>query len=908
MDDIHLEDPRKFSAKKIRAVAGQSSGRRRIWQYLFDLIIKTIICAAFISLDFTLFANSGNYHIFGSSFYLNAEVLYIYIGIAVFSFVIMFAASFFKKLENVVLALCVSLLCIAIINQFASFEKHSGLLILFSGIFSDGANAVLYKYSFWIIGVAVFIAAWLLFNMLKRQFLLYFAALQLVVLGWLLSEAYFSASSQYFRTAAAAPTLKNEGVGKNLIFLSFNSLTSPNNLASMAQMSKQKVNIQETFNNVLGFFARNNFILYPNALVKNEREPFLNLISSYNPDSDKDASEHLQISAIRDEYFIFDSLQRDRVYLKDSSLYSLLRKKDYTINVFQTRGVDVCYLDNKLAAALCKEKINAPTNWNGNNFSTEQKTLLLLAQWLNSTGFVDSLNPVLTLADFVLPSQLRMTMSFKADELYAVNSFKVFDQIIDSLEKQTGNQAYFAIIDLPSETYIYDEFCHLKNMSDWVSENNFPFARPVGIDVRRDAYAEQISCLFGALDNFIRRLERGGYLKDTTLIIQGLNTPQGLAAKKTDYYRQLQQQSQVMLAIYPAGGEHSDVDYSVCHVDEILNSFFFTHKPCKEFSGIKTTDKALKHIRQLIEEDKYKDHIIAAAEEHFGQWSSAWQASNQIDGGQAYQKNDVFQSRLEASSPAADVAPRKLEKPAVAENEVKDVPEQPVKSISAVGDNALAKQEIENSPSEVGSLETKTKTEEGVDTIDEPLPEMSSATTEAQMEEKATSDEEKPQEMPIDESGSPQVVNSAKILAEEKVAEEDVAERISGNDTEKKAEQPATEKNVAPETVEAAEVIPETLFDKAEVQDKTEAAITKAREAVRAEKGAEAEKKLDNLAQDVEKLSQNEELQEVLEAPVAEGENLSPEELKRQFHKNLQQAARNSGKNSVNIEVKVIEN
>ena len=43
-------------------------------------------------------------------------------------------SDFIKKLENVVLALCVSLLCIAIINQFASFEKHSGLLILFSGI------------------------------------------------------------------------------------------------------------------------------------------------------------------------------------------------------------------------------------------------------------------------------------------------------------------------------------------------------------------------------------------------------------------------------------------------------------------------------------------------------------------------------------------------------------------------------------------------------------------------------------------------------------------------------------------------------------------------------------------------------------------------------------------------------
>ena len=284
MDDIHLEDPRKFSAKQLQAAVNESSRKRRIWQYLFDLLVKTLLCTALIALDFTLFATAGNYNIFASSFYPTFEVQYIYIGIAVCSFLLMFIASFFRKLENVVAAVFFALLCVAIINQFATFEKHSGLLIVFNGIFSDGVNAVLYEYSLWIIGIVAFLVFWILLNALRRQFLLYLTLLIMAVWGWVLSQAYFNASSQYFKTAATAPTLKSEAAGKNLIFLSFNSLASPNNLASMAKVTPKQVNVKESFNRVLGSLTRNDFILYPNALVKNIDEPFLNVISSYNPD------------------------------------------------------------------------------------------------------------------------------------------------------------------------------------------------------------------------------------------------------------------------------------------------------------------------------------------------------------------------------------------------------------------------------------------------------------------------------------------------------------------------------------------------------------------------------------------------------------------------------------------------
>ncbi|MDD7312915.1 MAG: hypothetical protein PUH03_00965, partial [bacterium] len=75
MDDIQLdiEDPRQTSAKKIKVSVQKKAKRRTFWQYLFDLIIKTVLCSVLIGLNFTLFANAGSYHLFSSAARLTPE-------------------------------------------------------------------------------------------------------------------------------------------------------------------------------------------------------------------------------------------------------------------------------------------------------------------------------------------------------------------------------------------------------------------------------------------------------------------------------------------------------------------------------------------------------------------------------------------------------------------------------------------------------------------------------------------------------------------------------------------------------------------------------------------------------------------------------------------------------------------
>ena len=93
MDDFQMEDPRKYSARKLSSELKKQPKKKTFFQYLFDLFIKTLILFLILALDFTLFANSGNYGLFLSTFEPMPEVIYIYAGIGVLSFGLIFITS-----------------------------------------------------------------------------------------------------------------------------------------------------------------------------------------------------------------------------------------------------------------------------------------------------------------------------------------------------------------------------------------------------------------------------------------------------------------------------------------------------------------------------------------------------------------------------------------------------------------------------------------------------------------------------------------------------------------------------------------------------------------------------------------------------------------------------------------------
>ncbi len=86
MEDIILSDPRQASAQNIsRKQKEQKKKGRRLREYFVDLFIKSLLLAALLSLDFTLFAEAGSYNLFTAEQTLATEAMWIYAGIAMLS-------------------------------------------------------------------------------------------------------------------------------------------------------------------------------------------------------------------------------------------------------------------------------------------------------------------------------------------------------------------------------------------------------------------------------------------------------------------------------------------------------------------------------------------------------------------------------------------------------------------------------------------------------------------------------------------------------------------------------------------------------------------------------------------------------------------------------------------------------
>ena len=877
MDDVKI-------ASKPQAPVKIKQNGRKAWQYIFDVIVKTLLCSAIISIDFTLFANSGSYNMFSSAVYGNLEALYIYAGILSVSFILVFVASFIRPLENILLAIIFGLFTVVIINQFATFDKQSGLLLLFDGIFSDKANIILYEHSHAIIFTAIFLISWIVISSLKRSFLLYLTVGAYALLGWLISEAYFNPQIKYFNDVAGLPNLKKETMGENLIFLSFNDLTSINNIKKInSDKTQDNVSIEKTYKNALGFYNKNNFTLYPNALVEYTENPFLNLIQSYNAgDLSKTSDDNLLQVITNESYFNFKTLQNDKIYMKNNTLYDMLRKNEYKINVFQTRDIDACYVDNNLVVSSCKEKINSPISLNSEDFTVYDKLVLLAGQWIESTKLVKSANTILKPLEYAQPyiSKEFSSKGIDLNKVYSFNSIKIFDQLINTIDKLSGNQAYFAIIDLPSDNYVYDEFCKIKPLDLWTGVKS-NLHKNSSLSNRQKAYAEQLNCLYGSLEKFIEQLRIMGEEENTTIIIQGLNNPLELIGKNAEYYKQIQNKQQVTFAIKRPSDTQAKLDYSVCSVPEIINSIFFDQKQCKDFAILKTTDKNIEVSKNAVNADKINDKTLADATISFNGWFDVWRINNGF------------------SKPDTQVSNSAYIKEAPVMNEtIDDIPEEKMESITLASDktnneDTSIKESSTNTSDKTAKEPIAEKTEPEETQKPSKLEEVAQKTfkeVSAKVDEIIKNKNNDKKENIIDRINNATDELSANIDNTVKTVTDKVAKTFVAPKADKADETNNGKNNLSKENIA-------TQDNKKEIEDtiaKTKKAVE---EKIAREKATTQNKKTEEIVH-----IQSQELKNILEAPVADGQNLSPEELKKIYHQKISNATKNN-----NIQIEVIE-
>ncbi len=622
MEDVFLSDPRQSSAKEIAYKIRSQKNNRGFKGYMIDLIIKSLIVFCLLAIDFTLFAEAGSYNLFSPSQELTAEVKMIYFAILACSVGVIFLVSFSITLQNLTIGLVSAFLLLAMLSQFALFDSAS-LLYSYTDIIDIPHNQIIDNYSNLILAGILAFVIWLTFTYFNRRQQFYILLILFLVCGWSVSKAYFNPLSRNFINKPYLNDESNHNESNNVVIIAMPEAPSYLRFINMDPTGKN-ADIRHAAANVLGFYMQNGFTYYPNAYLRFAQQPFMNIIDILNYKESLKPEDMLLSTVMMSSYWDFNNLIQSKLYLNTNQLFNNYHKKDYNLRIYQSRGLELCTINNNLSANRCLEKIGYPINLNATNFSTAEKASILAAQWLESTSLLKNINPILSILS--LFDAKFSPLNISTSELHSFNAANVLDIIAEDIISDKGNNMYFTLLDMPSTTFIYDHLCNLKPLSKWVSADN----QNISLPQRQSAFAEQVSCTFGHLENFIQHLEKNGKLKNTSIILIGLNTPFASAPGiEKNIYKQLQNTKQVGVAIYDPKQEQAKIDNRLCTVPDIINNWTEANNNCNELEGFTLTEKLKTEIYASAQKQEISDQIRDKATNDFKLWYKSWAAHHQ---------------------------------------------------------------------------------------------------------------------------------------------------------------------------------------------------------------------------------------------------------------------------------------
>ena len=217
------------------------------------------------------------------------------------------------------------------------------------------------------------------------------------------------------------------------------------------------------------------------------------------------------------------------------------------------------------------------------------------------------------------------------DYLYVVNSFKTLDVVLNDIANDKGNRAYFVFMDLPSDMYVYDEFCRVKPQDKWLAMDNYKWVSNKNLFAKRQAYQEQFSCMLGSLEQFMQKLNEKQLDKNTVIVLQGISGINDIDAVKTDdYIAKFKSDNLVLLAIKDPGRNNFSINNQICESRELVRNYLYKQGNCREFNRMELHSTAASGLqKELLKSVLTKDSVNQALA-HFNEWYGKWKAFNSI--------------------------------------------------------------------------------------------------------------------------------------------------------------------------------------------------------------------------------------------------------------------------------------
>lgn len=547
-----------------------------------DSLFVMIFCFSLLATDFILFAGSGNIEIFRTSIFPIAEVMLSLLCIAG------------------IIGVCVLLL-----------HKHSLLKYFFAGIVSFGFTFALFKQfsqmqqtiTLGSVHVATYIVIGLVFAVLtfvffaqEKPLLKGLISLAAVVLFLDVYVSYMNYTKPHeFIESHNSQKVSNQP-NKRFIYFMFPNLVSYSYLNGL-----KFPEAQHTKHIIQGFYQKNKFKNYPQAYTP-EQEYLNNMVLSFNPASESNSSEHLLNTRLLSEYWRFRNLRTEYIYLKNNQLYNVFRKSNFQISAYKSRDFDMCHAQHKINVNRCIEKINQPTNIYSMSLSVWEKTKILMVEWLSSMHLLTDMSSLYNTLTSVIDADKVPMVGIDYNNLYVVNSTKTFDILYDNIKSDSGRQAYFVFADIPSNMYIYDEYCRLKPQEEWLDMANLPWIKTNYTTQRQNAYLQQTRCLYGKLEEFINKLKTDNLWNNTVVIIQGTSGVNDFQNYKfSGYVDNFLANRLVGMAIHDNSQKQAETDMGFCSTNNILKQYLFHPNQQCEASKLDIHGSVYEDLRRKLE-------------------------------------------------------------------------------------------------------------------------------------------------------------------------------------------------------------------------------------------------------------------------------------------------------------------
>lgn len=585
--------------------------------HFYDRILRAIFVTLLFVLDFVMFVYSIHGRILEDGV-VNEAMIYIGGGLFAVFLLIMLLLSASGMAQNIVCSLFVLLITIVFLNQFALFnvdtfietwlEAHASFLT-FICIFPSA----------WMLGLLLALLVFFAFRYTLVIFVTVVALLGSVGLGIYQTEMTKIPQEEYV-TVKDLNTAGINDQSKNLVYIMAPKFPSYHFLSTI-----KDINFRELRDLMIGFYAVNDFEIYPNAFVQ-KNDTVSNIVDIYNQVNYASTTSGIRGYAeiLNDWNFIHHSL--DTMELEDNKLYTILSKDGYKVSTYPMPLFNFCYKSGQMLTDRCVVKQDKPIKLYDKKSSLEKNIYALLGEWVLSLKSRELKSMAKMFIDM---SHMRGWKILSENRRLSIEGAPLLlDRVYEDFAKDGNGVAYMSFIELPSDMYIYDEFCNLKPRNKWIALKDTSLYTG-GIDEKRKAYADQAKCLIGMLQMYMERMRGNDKLRNTDIIVQGVSPLRELAGMPAGQYGTFVADKLVSLGIRRGENPNFVVNTEICLASDFTRSLITKEKVCYTIDNMKMSNEDAHNLKQnLINNSFIRGSKISNIAANYRDWYEEFRRRN----------------------------------------------------------------------------------------------------------------------------------------------------------------------------------------------------------------------------------------------------------------------------------------